>query len=91
MRRSLVAALVTVTVPVLVAAQASRPSTPTGWWPHWRGVGRPASRREMRRLEWSDTSNVAWKVEIPGRGHSTPVIWGDRIFVTTASADRPAE
>ena len=35
-------------------------------------------------VRWSDTSNVAWKVEIPGRGHSSPVIWGDRIFVTTA-------
>jgi outer membrane protein assembly factor BamB len=35
-------------------------------------------------VRWSDTSNVAWKVEIAGRGHSSPVIWGDRIFVTTA-------
>jgi outer membrane protein assembly factor BamB len=35
-------------------------------------------------LEWSDSKNVAWKLEISGRGHSTPVIWGDRIFLTTA-------
>lgn len=35
-------------------------------------------------MRWSDTSNVAWKVAIPGRGHSSPVIWGERIFVTTA-------
>jgi outer membrane protein assembly factor BamB len=33
---------------------------------------------------WSDTSNIKWKTEIPGRGFSTPAIWGDRIFVTTA-------
>jgi outer membrane protein assembly factor BamB len=33
---------------------------------------------------WSDTSNVKWKTDIPGKGHSTPVIWGDRIFLTTA-------
>jgi outer membrane protein assembly factor BamB len=35
-------------------------------------------------VRWSDTSNIAWKVEIPGRGHSSPVIWGDRVFLTTA-------
>ncbi len=34
--------------------------------------------------EWSDTKNIKWKAEIPGRGFSTPVIWGDRIFLTTA-------
>lgn len=33
-------------------------------------------------MRWSDTSNVVWKVEIPGRGHSSPVIWGDRIWET---------
>jgi outer membrane protein assembly factor BamB len=33
---------------------------------------------------WSDTTNIKWKTEIPGRGFSTPAIWGDRIFVTTA-------
>jgi hypothetical protein len=33
---------------------------------------------------WSDTSNIRWKANIPGRGHSTPVIWGDKIFLTTA-------
>jgi len=84
MRRSLVAALVTMTVPVLVAAQASRPSTPTGWWPHWRGVEQTGVAPGNAPTQWSDTSNVAWKVAIPGRGHSTPVIWGDRVFVTTA-------
>ena len=35
-------------------------------------------------VAWSDTSNVKWKVEIPGRGYSTPVAWGDRLLLTTA-------
>ena len=35
-------------------------------------------------LEWSETKNVRWKVEIPGRGSSSPVVWGDRVFVLTA-------
>jgi outer membrane protein assembly factor BamB len=35
-------------------------------------------------VEWSDTKNVAWRVPIPGRGFSSPIIWGDKIFLTTA-------
>ncbi len=35
-------------------------------------------------LRWSDAEHVAWKAVIPGRGHSSPVIWGNRIFLTTA-------
>ena len=35
-------------------------------------------------VEWSETKNIKWKVEIPGRGSSSPVIWGDRIFLLTA-------
>jgi outer membrane protein assembly factor BamB len=34
--------------------------------------------------EWSSTTNIAWKTEIPGEGWSSPVIYGDRVFVTTA-------
>jgi outer membrane protein assembly factor BamB len=35
-------------------------------------------------LRWSDTDSIVWKVPVPGRGHSTPVIAGDRLFLTTA-------
>ena len=46
---------------------------------------RPASRGDADPpTEWSETKNVRWKVEIPGRGSGTPVVWGDRIFVLTA-------
>jgi outer membrane protein assembly factor BamB len=34
--------------------------------------------------EWSETRNVRWKVEIPGRGSASPIVWGDRVYVTTA-------
>ena len=84
MHRSLVAAIVTVSVPVVLAAQAPRSSAPTGWWPHWRGAQQTGVAPGDAPTRWSDSSNVAWKVEIPGRGHSTPIIWGDRIFLTTA-------
>ena len=35
-------------------------------------------------LEWSEDKNIRWKTELPGLGHSTPIVWGDRIFLTTA-------
>jgi outer membrane protein assembly factor BamB len=35
-------------------------------------------------LAWSDAKNIAWKIPIPGRGHSSPVLWGDKLFLTTA-------
>jgi outer membrane protein assembly factor BamB len=54
-------------------------------WPQWRGAkGDGVSMSANPPLEWSETKNVRWKVEIPGRGSSSPVVWGDRVFVTTA-------
>ncbi len=53
-------------------------------WPQWRGPFFNGMARGDAPSVWTDTSNVKWKTEIPGRGFSTPAIWGDRIFVTTA-------
>ncbi len=55
-----------------------------GDWPRWRGPDNDGMARGDAPLHWSDTEHLKWKAEIPGRGHSSPVIWGDRIFVTTA-------
>ncbi|MCC6123761.1 MAG: PQQ-binding-like beta-propeller repeat protein [Pirellulales bacterium] len=38
-------------------------------------------------LHWNETENVAWKIKLPGKGRSTPVIWGDRLWLTTATPD----
>ncbi len=55
------------------------------YWPQWRGPHADGtSPTATPLLEWSETKNVRWKTEIPGRGHSTPIVWGDRLFVTTA-------
>src|SRR6188472_2807760 len=67
--------------PVLVLAQ-SRPATVA--WPHWRGPAHTGVATANVPLTWSDTANVRWKIQIPGRGHSTPVAAGDRLFLTTA-------
>jgi outer membrane protein assembly factor BamB len=54
-------------------------------WPGWRGPGgQGIAIATGLPTEWSETKNLAWKTEIPGRGHSSPVVWGDRIFLTTA-------
>ncbi len=53
-----------------------------GQWrgPHWTGVSKTANPP----TEWGEKKNVRWKVEIPGRGSATPVVWGDRVYLLTA-------
>ncbi|HTG44278.1 MAG TPA: hypothetical protein VK633_07070, partial [Verrucomicrobiae bacterium] len=54
-------------------------------WPQWRGPSATGTATDARPpLEWSETKNVRWKVEVPGSGTGTPVIWGDQIFIQTA-------
>lgn len=55
------------------------------FWPQWRGPhATGVSRHANPPTEWSETKNIKWKVEIPGRGSSSPVVWGDRIYLQTA-------
>ena len=57
-----------------------------GYWPHWRGPSMQGIVHGSGYPErWSATENVLWKVPVPGRGHSSPIIWGDRLFLTTAA------
>jgi outer membrane protein assembly factor BamB len=67
-----------------VPGVAQRSDPGAQYWPHWRGPAQTGVAAGDAPTEWSDTRNVKWKVEIPGRGHSSPVIWADRIFLTTA-------
>src|SRR5438270_4499868 len=53
-------------------------------WPQWRGPrGDGHSPETNVPLKWSTSENVAWKVAIPGKGHSSPIVVGDRVFLTT--------
>jgi outer membrane protein assembly factor BamB len=55
------------------------------FWPNWRGPsGQGLVAGTGYPDTWSDTENVVWKVTVPGRGHSSPIIWGNQIFLTTA-------
>ena len=80
-RRSLcIAALVALTVPTALAQRGGGGTE----WRQWRGPSNTGMAVGDAPLKWNDTTNVTWKVAIPGRGFSSPVIAGDRIFITTA-------
>ena len=58
-------------------------------WPGWRGPsGDGTSLEKGIPLKWSSTENIAWKVAIPGKGHSSPVVWGDRVFLTSCLPEK---
>lgn len=60
-----------------------------GDWPWWRGPGRDnVAVSDGVPVEFSDTQNVIWKVDVPGRGHSSPTVVGERIFLCTALEDQ---
>jgi len=68
---------------LLVAATAF--SAPTGNWPGWRGPdGNGVSSEKNLPVKWSTTENVRWHVPLPGPCNSSPIVWGNRVFVTQA-------
>src|SRR5262245_18782445 len=59
--------------------------TATGNWPQWRGPdGSGVSNAKNLPTEWSRAKNIKWKTAIDGRAHSSPIVWGSRVFLTTA-------
>lgn len=57
-------------------------------WPQWRGPTlNGISLEKNLPVSWSKTENVAWRLKLPGRAGSTPVVWGDRIFLTSVGED----
>lgn len=71
-------------------ARSAEPiSVAPGDWPWWRGPHRNGTAVADQRppLKWSETENVIWKASIPGRGHSSPTVVGDRVFLTTSQAE----
>ncbi|MCI0664574.1 MAG: PQQ-binding-like beta-propeller repeat protein [Acidobacteria bacterium] len=60
-------------------------------WPQWRGPdSQGVSDEKNLPTEWSDSKNVLWKTAIPGRGFSQPIIWNQRVFLTTDIEGGPA-
>ena len=60
----------------------------SAYWTRWRGPsGQGIVAGGAYPDTWSNTVNVKWKVDVPGRGHSSPIVWKDQIFLTTARDD----
>jgi outer membrane protein assembly factor BamB len=60
------------------------PAAPAGnAWPGFRGAGDGHTGARALPLEWTDGRNVAWNVPLPGYGQSSPVVWKDRVFLTS--------
>lgn len=81
MPRLLLSFLVLLPSPLLAAEKLD----PLAQWAHWRGpLVTGEAPKATPPLKWDAKTNVAWKTPIPGRGASTPIVWGDRIFLLTA-------
>jgi outer membrane protein assembly factor BamB len=70
---------------LFVSVLAAPDGTAERFWPQWRGpYATGVSKYADPPTEWSETKNIRWKVEIPGRGSASPVVWGDRVYVLSA-------
>ena len=77
--------VLTVFIAVILAQNWSNGIWPANSWPQFRGPGGQGHSIEKELpLNWSETLNITWKTPIPGKGWSSPVILGDRIWLTTA-------
>ena len=78
-------------LPGLLLALATAPSLLAADWPCWRGPRLDGTSQETNfPIHWSATSNVVWKTELPGFGHASPIVHGDRVFTVTADTDTQA-
>ena len=62
-------------------------------WPLWRGPGQDGKAAKGQDLphEWNDSKNVLWKTEIPGRGHGSPIVFGDRVVLPTSDENKKTQ
>ncbi len=90
MIRALVLLLILGVVPGTFAAQP--PQGADANWPQFRGLGaRGVGLNHQLPEKWSATENVAWKRDIPGRSWSSPIVWGDNVFVATVISSSEME
>jgi outer membrane protein assembly factor BamB len=76
--------VIAISLTILMTASAWA-ATAEDFWPTWRGpAGTGAALKGNPPVTWSESENIKWKVEVPGQGQSSPVVWGNRIFFQTA-------
>lgn len=76
----------------LIASNAGAEDV-TGNWHQWRGPhSKGVAPESDPPIEWDEQTNIKWKVEVPGNGSSTPIVWGNQVFILTAvKTDRVAD
>jgi len=80
---TLLALVVAFAVPISFGSR--NPKKTVASWAQWRGPqSQGVSAEKGLPSEWSESKNILWKTPIAGRGHSSPIVWGDRVFLTTA-------
>ena len=58
-------------------------------WPGWRGPsGDGISAGKGIPTKWSSKENIAWRIAVPGEGHSSPIVWGDKVFLTSSLTEK---
>ncbi len=63
-----------------VESDAGQKSDYLRYWPQWRGPeGTGVAPLADPPVHWSEGANVRWKIALPGTGHATPIVWGDRL------------
>src|SRR5262249_35364976 len=81
------AALACVGIALLLSAFAGAES-----WPQFRGPnGDAVARQSQTPADWAADKNIQWKAKLPGYGWSSPIVWGDKVFVTTALAGKQSK
>lgn len=85
MKRAVIWALAAALLPLAALAGEPAALDADRQWPQWRGpLGTGVAPHGDPPVEWSEDLNVRWKLALPGTGHSTPIIWGHRLFLTAA-------
>jgi outer membrane protein assembly factor BamB len=91
MKRFMIGLILTLSTGLFVVAASFAPASSAAAaatdanWPQWRGPeSSGVSTEKNLPTEWSSTKNIKWKTPLPGRGHSSPIVWGNKVFLTTA-------
>ena len=91
MGRTMQALTISILMTALSAGDGLGAGAAEDYWPTWRGpLASGVSPTGTPPLTWSESQNIRWKVPVPGKGSSSPIVWADRIFFLTATeTDRP--
>jgi outer membrane protein assembly factor BamB len=91
MHRPSLAVLPLVVAIVSLTAAQRETARPDVNWPQWRGPGGAGvAAADDYADEWGPETNIAWRTAVEGRGHSSPVIWGNHLFITTSIEGKPS-